>query len=364
MDQKGYYVFQSGECVGTQSKYTIDCQQGRGMFSNVAFARRNDGSGSLVAIKVLRHNERMRRVGDNEEKLLQTIHAVEPSKRRFVVKFLESFMHRKHLCFVFEAMKMNLRQILYSFGRNKGLTLEWVQRYSEQILKALLCLEQVGVVHADVKLDNILVSEDLQVAKLCDFGCAFLTSNPRGESTTTYIVSRFYRAPEVILGLPPQHIGFAIDLWALATCTYELYTGTVMFPGRTNNEMLHLIMQTMGRLPEWVIKRHLEATGPKREPHFDRRTLAFRQVVLTKPSLPGERRGSFDFCDSLNVYQVERNPGPCLSILALLQAHASRRDQARLPYLASLLEQLLVLDPAHRASASQALQSPFFKNKK
>lgn len=62
-------------------------------------------------------------------------------------------------------------------------------------------------------------------------------------------MSRFYRAPEIILALPYDR---NIDLWSVGVCLYELFTGHVMFPGRTNNEMLKLMMEVKGKVPNKV----------------------------------------------------------------------------------------------------------------
>jgi serine/threonine-protein kinase PRP4 len=62
-------------------------------------------------------------------------------------------------------------------------------------------------------------------------------------------VSRFYRAPEIILGLPYDRM---IDIWSVAVSLYELFTGHVMVPGRSNNEMLKLMMELKGKFPNKV----------------------------------------------------------------------------------------------------------------
>lgn len=87
-----------------------------------------------------------------------------------------------------------------------------------------------------VKPDNIMVSKDTKKIKLCDFGSC-LSVDEAG--VTEYMVSRYYRAPEIILGLVFDQ---AIDIWSAGVSLFELYTGKVMFPGRSNNEMLKLIM--------------------------------------------------------------------------------------------------------------------------
>lgn len=94
-------------------------------------------------------------------------------------------------------------------------------------------LKKCELVHADIKLDNMLTMDGRPVLVMSDFGSAV---HVRGDGEIApYLVSRFYRAPEVILGIP---FGYYTDMWAVACCLFELYTGTYLFPGRSNNEML------------------------------------------------------------------------------------------------------------------------------
>ncbi len=154
--------------------------------------------------------------------------------------------------------------------------------------------------HADIKPDNILVSAGFAQLKLCDFGSAFKESAPDNDPTP-YLVSRFYRAPEIILGFEYDR---AVDLWcvslvlvllsvrmayapsscpacglysnhpsfhpfiihpltathrSIGCCLFELFTGRVTFPGANNNEMLRLMMEVKGAPPQKVIRRHRAA---------------------------------------------------------------------------------------------------------
>ena len=109
---------------------------------------------------------------------------------------------------------MNLRELISKFGRNVGLNVTAVGLYAAQTLDALKHLKSNRVVHADIKPDNILVNDKFSKVKICDFGSA-MTS---GEiEVTPYLVSRFYRAPEVILGLPYGENNCAILLTSLVS---------------------------------------------------------------------------------------------------------------------------------------------------
>ncbi|GMI94946.1 PRP4 KINASE A [Hibiscus trionum] len=88
------------------------------------------------------------------------------------VRFLLSFKYMNHLCLVFESLHMNLCENLKKFGRNIGLKLTAVRIYAKQLFIALKHLKNCGVLHCDIKPDNVLVNEAKNVLKLCDFGNA------------------------------------------------------------------------------------------------------------------------------------------------------------------------------------------------
>ena len=93
---------------------------------------------------------------------------------------------------------INLRELTKKYGRGIGLNIAAVSKYSAQMLISLYHLRNCGVLHADIKPDNILVSASRTMVKLADFGSAMFSGD---NEITPYLVSRFYRAPEVILGL-------------------------------------------------------------------------------------------------------------------------------------------------------------------
>ena len=89
---------------------------------------------------------------------------------------------------------MNLREVLKKYGKNVGLHITAVRSYARQLFRALRLLKKCSILHADIKPDNILVNESKLVLKLCDFGSASYASDC---DITEYLVSRFYRAPEI-----------------------------------------------------------------------------------------------------------------------------------------------------------------------
>jgi serine/threonine-protein kinase PRP4 len=100
------------------------------------------------------------------------------------------------------------------------------------MLLALKLMKKCKVVHADIKPDNILVNDAKTQVKLCDFGSASMIDNC---DITEYLQSRFYRAPEIALGI---EYDYAIDIWSLAATLFELYTGRILFQDNKNNNQL------------------------------------------------------------------------------------------------------------------------------
>jgi serine/threonine-protein kinase PRP4 len=89
---------------------------------------------------------------------------------------------------------MNLREVLKKYGKDVGINIRAVRSYTHQLFLALSLLKRCNILHADIKPDNILVNETLNLIKLCDLGSA---SDVSDNEITPYLVSRFYRAPEI-----------------------------------------------------------------------------------------------------------------------------------------------------------------------
>jgi serine/threonine-protein kinase PRP4 len=114
------------------------------------------------------------------------------------------------LCF---AYSFNLRETVKKYGGKQGINIKAVKAYSKQLMAGLKHLASLSIVHADIKPDNILVNANCSTLKFCDFGSGFKADSPDA-LPTPYLVSRFYRAPEIILGLK---YGTPLDVWAVGT---------------------------------------------------------------------------------------------------------------------------------------------------
>ncbi|GJQ79602.1 hypothetical protein Trydic_g16444 [Trypoxylus dichotomus] len=255
-DAEGYYRVRISEVL--DSRYLVYGYTGQGVFSNVVRARDQARGNQDVAVKIIRNNEIMHKTGLKELEILKKLNDADPEDRMHCLRLIRHFFHKQHLCMVFEPLAMNLREVLKKYGKDVGLHVKAVRSYTQQLLLALKLLKKTGILHADIKPDNILVNESKLVLKLCDFGSASYISD---NEITPYLVSRFYRAPEIILGISYD---YGIDMWSAACTIYELYTGRILFSGKSNNQMLKFFMDMKGKIPNKVIRK-----GAFREKHFD-----------------------------------------------------------------------------------------------
>ncbi|CAK5263954.1 unnamed protein product [Mycena citricolor] len=350
-DPEGYYTVILGEVLVAPGekgeRYQVYASVGRGMFAVVVRARvlseGDDGKeskegGREVAIKIVRAQEVMHRAGLKESAILTKLQAADPEDKRHIVRLERTFEHRGHLCLVFESMSMNLRDVVKRFGKDVGLNIRAVRAYAHQLFIALGHLRKLGVMHADIKPDNILVNDAKTMLKLCDLGSA---SDAAENDITPYLVSRFYRAPEIILGVPYDP---SLDVWSVGCTLYELYTGKILFPGRSNNQMLLHMMELKGRFNGKMIKK-----AKFGDVYFDEMG-AFESVEKEKGS------GN----DVVRKVHISK-PAKDLRQKLLGNARLSEEDTNVLLHFIDLLDRCLALDPARRITPREALSHPFIR---
>jgi serine/threonine-protein kinase PRP4 len=278
-DKDGYYKIRIGEIMN--GRYQVQSTLGKGMFSGVVRAI-DITNKQPVAIKMMRNNDALRKGGFVEIAILQKLNDADPENRKHIVKFERHFEHKSHLCLAFENLSLNLREVLRKFGNNVGINLAATRSYAHQMFVALAHMRKCTIIHADIKPDNILVSgeprlqcyfaifanfiqvnESRNILKICDLGTAIDRSDAATahNEITPYLVSRFYRAPEIILGMPYD---YAVDMWSIGCTLYELYTGKILFTGDSNNQMLKGIMEIRGKFSTKLYKR-----GQLWQMHFD-----------------------------------------------------------------------------------------------
>ncbi|KAJ8002753.1 hypothetical protein DPEC_G00162220, partial [Dallia pectoralis] len=190
----------------------------------------------LVAIKVIRNKKRFHHQALVELKILDAVRRKDRENCHNVIHMKEYFYFRNHLCISFELLGVNLYELIKK-NNFQGFSLALIRRFSHSLIKCLQMLHKEKIIHCDLKPENILLSQKGQGnIKVVDFG----SSCYEQQRVYTYIQSRFYRSPEVILGLP---YSMAIDMWSLGCILAELYTGFPLFPGESEVEQIACFME-------------------------------------------------------------------------------------------------------------------------
>ncbi|XP_069391565.1 homeodomain-interacting protein kinase 2-like [Paralichthys olivaceus] len=204
-------------CSST-TRYLVKERIGEGGFSSVVRAV-NLSTSEEVAIKILKDKQDAKK----EYAMLKVLKVLDPEKNN-LVHFIEKFRYNGQTCLVFEKLDMDLHSMNEMLGR--GMTLHEIRPIAHQLVTTLKALKSIGVVHSDIKPDNVMVVDPHATpvrVKLIDFGLSSNIPSELGELCQPL----GYRAPEVSLGLPFSE---AIDMWGLACVLLFLYLNAHPFP--------------------------------------------------------------------------------------------------------------------------------------
>lgn len=230
-------------------RYKIVEFLGKGTFGQVVKCL-NTETGDYVAVKVIKNHPSYYNQGLVEARTLkELINTFDPDSYN-IVHFYESFIFRNHLCIVFELLNVNLYELI-KLNKFRGFTPKLVSLFAKQILTCLTALYHLRIIHCDLKPENILL-EPLSnhkgpKVKVIDFGSACYEQSP----VFSYIQSRFYRSPEVILG---HQYKLPIDIWSLGCIVFELFVGFPLFPGQNQHRMLARFIRFLGFPPYRLLK--------------------------------------------------------------------------------------------------------------
>ena len=316
-------VLEPGNVLAGQ--YLVEGVLGSAAFST-AYKCVDLSTNSDVCLKVIKNTKDFFDQSLDEIKILELLRQTGQCHENFIVEMKTFFYHREHLIIVTELLRQNLFEFgkfIMDSGEEPYFTLPRLAYVTRQCLISLRFVHSLGLVHSDVKPENILLSSYSRASvKLIDFGSScYLT-----DRQSSYIQSRSYRAPEVCLGLPYDG---RIDVWSLGCVVAEMLTGEVTFQNDSIVSMLSRIESICGAFP-----RHMIATGRQSRTYF------------TKTGLVYERE---EDVDAVDIFQPKET-----SLSARL---GNPNDEVFLDFI----RQLLTIDPELRPTAAQALEHPWMK---
>jgi len=333
-DDENYdYIVKNGELFN--ERYIVSTVIGKGSFGQVVKAY-DQRKSEYVAIKIIKSKKPFLQQAKTEIELLEFLNIKDTMDSACIVRLHEHFLFRGHQCLVFEMLSYNLYDLLRHTGF-KGVSLNLIRKFGKQILKALcfLTLRDVSVIHCDLKPENILLRHPKRSAiKLIDFG----SSCRDGQTVYSYIQSRFYRSPEVLLGCP---YSTSIDMWSLGCILVEMHTGEPLFSGQDEADQVSKIYELLGPPPA-----HMVQSGTKGQKYFRAArdgSFALRDAARSTP------RRSLDDVLGVEIGGPEGRrmdePGHSVS------------DYLRLK---DLIMMMLAYDPKHRITPFQAISHSFF----
>lgn len=310
-----------------------------------------------VCLKVIKNTKDFFDQSLDEIKILELLRQTGKVHENHVVQMKTFFYYREHLIIVTEL----LRQNLFEFGKfildnneEPYFTIPRLAYITRQALISLRFVHKLGLVHSDVKPENILLgSYSRAQIKLIDFGSScYLT-----DRQSSYIQSRSYRAPEVVLGLPYDG---RIDVWSLGCVVAEMFTGEVTFQNDSVVSMLSRIEAICGPFP-----RHMIAQGRQSGRFFTKSGLLYESVdgseddddddkvkdsqydIFQPKSTRLSSRLGFD-ADLMDDFEEEK----------FRKIDSKRKQQIM---FTDFVTKLLTIDPYGRPTAEEALNHPWMQ---
>lgn len=224
-------------------KYEMMGVVGEGSYGTVHRAR-NKENGVIVAIKKFIEDD------SNTLKIAQReLRALRRLRHENLVNMLEHTRKRRRLYIIFEYVDGTVLDYLES-QPTKRIDASLAREIIWQVLRALEFIHQHGMIHRDVKPENILYSKE-GVVKLCDFGFARPNAKINGEIFTDYVATRWYRAPELLV--KELHYDQGVDIWAVGCLLPEMLSGDALFPGESDLDQLQLIISVCGPMPKHLV---------------------------------------------------------------------------------------------------------------
>ena len=300
----------------------------------------------MVCLKIIENNKDYMDQSIDEIKILKYVNANGNVDDVAIVKYIDCFYHKEHLIIVTELLRDNLYEFLkYNREHDDKLyfTIGRIQKVAYQVLKGLEHIHSLKLVHCDLKPENILIKSYSRCeVKIIDLGSSCFIHDHLG----SYVQSRSYRAPEVILGC---QYDYRIDVWSLGCILFELFTGNVLFQNSSVQELLTRVLGILGPLPEEVHK-----TGRHSNKFFTAEKIVYQEVEDEK--ILDNRHLSEEMVELIKLARKNKK-----KIRLLVPKKSSLRSRMHCEDLifVDFVKCLLDPDKDRRPTVTEALRHPF-----
>jgi dual specificity protein kinase YAK1 len=344
------------EEAGHKNRYLILDVLGQGTFGQVVKCQ-NLKTQEVVAVKVIKNRTAYFNQSMMEVSVLDLLNTkLDKNDDHHLLRLKDTFIHRQHLCLVFELLSVNLYELIKQ-NQFRGLSTTLVRVFAQQLLNGLALLNKARLIHCDLKPENILLKNlESPIIKIIDFGSAC----DERQTVYTYIQSRFYRSPEVLLGLPYSS---AIDMWSLGCIVVELFLGLPLFPGSSEYNQVSRIVEMLGNPPNWMIEMGKQSGEffEKRQDEFGRRTYHLKSMEQYAREHNTKEQPSKKYFQANTLPEIIKSyPMPRKN---MKQNEIEREMNNRVAFI-DFVRGLLNINPLERWSPQQAKLHPFITQSK
>jgi len=337
---EGHLEYELGDTLA--GEYRILSLLGEGTFGRVLECR-DTITEDVCAIKVIRNVAKYRDAAMTEIEVLTHVALGDPGgggENFNCIKLRRAFDYEGHICMVFDKFGPSLFDFLRT-NRYKPFHPHTVQSFGKQLLIAVEYLHSMGMIHTDLKPENVLLLNKSyrdnkmyrvpvdHTIRLIDFGST--TWHHRHHSAV--VSTRHYRAPEIILG---TGWSYPCDMWSVGCILIELLSGEALF--RTHDNLEHLAM----------MQHALETSVP---------SSVANKVHVSKRIDYFDANGKINWPNEATDAESYSAVGKTGIIRNVIEKHLS--GQARELFI-DLIKRLLEFDPQRRITSEQARDHPFF----
>ncbi|EME76969.1 serine/threonine protein kinase [Pseudocercospora fijiensis CIRAD86] len=355
------YILYVNDILGSEetnhkNRYLILDVLGQGTFGQVVKCQ-NLKTQEVVAVKVVKNKTAYFNQSMMEVSVLDLLNGrMDKNDDHHILRLKDTFIHRQHLCLVFELLSVNLYELIKQ-NQFRGLSTTLVRVFAQQLLNGLCLLSKAKLIHCDLKPENILLKNlESPIIKIIDFGSAC----DERQTVYTYIQSRFYRSPEVLLGLP---YSAAIDMWSLGCIVVELFLGLPLFPGSSEYNQVSRITEMLGLPPNWMLEVGKQSGEFFEKVHdeFGRRTYRLKSMEQYSREHGTKEQPSKKYFQQTRLPDIIRAyPMPRKG----MKQNEMEREMANREAFIDFVHGLLNLNPLERWTPQQARTHPFITQQK